>query len=204
MGIQLIKNITSREAIKPAAENSLYDEIEKKCNNCLNNLNNIRKYSTDINNIERYSINPIISINNLNGNIRNIKNKFKNNAFGMFKTFEDASKMAQEKKLKEECIPLMSNIKKDYCDLMNILNRNDSTSNQVQQPEQPNQIQPNQVQVQQPEQPHEEDHQPEQANQVQDHQPKQSHEEDQQPEQPNQVQDHQPEQPHEEDHQPEQ
>lgn len=134
MGIQLAKNFTSHEKIKPTVENSLYDRIENKCKNCLYKLDNIRKYALDINSIERYSDNPIVPLNILNENIETIKNKFRNTAFGMFKTLEDANRMAREKELKEESIKLMINIKKEYVNLRDILNRKEITHDQDKQP----------------------------------------------------------------------
>ena len=123
IGLNLARNLYNHNKIYSAPKNSLYDRIESKCNNCIYNLDKIRKYTMDINKIDKYPTNPIQSINILNNNIYNIRNKFTNNTFGVFKTFEDTIKMNKEKELKKECINLMTNIQNEYSNLINILNR---------------------------------------------------------------------------------
>lgn len=130
MGLKLARNLYNHDKTQSTPENSLYNRIESKCNDCIYNLDKIRKYSTDINRIDKYPTNPIQTINNLNNDMYNIRNKFTNNMFGMFKAFEDANKMNKEKELKKECINLMTNIQNEYSNLMNILNRKEPTTQQ--------------------------------------------------------------------------
>jgi hypothetical protein len=147
MGLNLVRNLNNHDKIHSTPENSLYDRIESKCNNCIYNLDKIRKYVMDINRIDRYSDNPIQLINTLNNDMYNIRNKFTNSTFGVFKAFEDATKMNKEKELKRECINLMTNIQNEYAKLLDIINRKDLTPMPEPQPpiEQPPTPQPEQI-----------------------------------------------------------
>jgi hypothetical protein len=117
MGFQMINNLTNHEAPK-AAENSLYDRIENESNQCINSMTDIRKYVQDISYAQKQRNDNIQTINNIIEKLKNIKQQFVNNTFGLLRTIEDASKMSKEKELKEKCIALLTDIKRMFDEMV--------------------------------------------------------------------------------------
>ena len=117
MGYAAAQNLLNTGKPKMSVENTLYDSLENKSNNCINNLSNIRKYTIDINRIKPYVVNPISIIDSMISKAREIRNKFTNKTFGPMRALEDASKMQMEKQLKEESTSLLNDIYSLYSKL---------------------------------------------------------------------------------------